>query len=64
MPILIEMPTPTLPVPEPMPIPESILIPEFYSGPTIRNLFQKTLELAGIDSDENFIFPIIALSRQ
>ena len=37
-------------------IPESI--PETDSGPTIRNRFQKTAELAGIDSDKNFIFPI------
>ena len=38
------------------PIPESIV--ETNSGPTFRNRFQKILELTGIDSDENFIFPI------
>ena len=42
----------------PEPIPELVAepIPENDSGPTIRNRFQKTSELAGIDSDEIFIF--------
>ena len=31
---------------------------ETDSGPTIRNRFQKTAELARIDSDKNYIFPI------
>ena len=46
-------------IPESIPIPEPILesIPETDSGPTIWNWFQKTAELAGIDSDKNFIFP-------
>ena len=50
-----------IPIPEPIlePIPEPIpeSIPETDSGPTIRNRFQKSSELAGIYSDENFIFP-------
>ena len=44
-----------------IPMLESIPIPESDSGPTIRNRFQKTAELAGIDSDKNFIFPITTL---
>ena len=62
------------PILVPIPIPESILEPiselimesipnldtnpETDSGPAFRNRFQKTAELAGIDSDKNFIFPI------
>ena len=38
------------------PIPEPIL--ETDSRATVRNQFQKTKKLAGIDSDENFIYPI------
>ena len=48
------IPIPLIMIPEP--IPESI--PETDFGPAIRNRFQKTSELAGIDSDEIFIFPI------
>ena len=57
IPELIPEPIPEL-VPEPIPklVPESI--PQTDSGPTIRNRFQKILELAGIDSDEIFFFPI------
>ena len=57
-PILIPEPIPES-IPEPIPISEPIpeSIPETDSGPTIRNRFQKTAELAGIDSDKNFIFP-------
>ena len=44
------------PIPIPEPIPESI--PETDFGSAIRNRFQKTSDLAGIDSDEIFIFPI------
>ena len=46
-------------IPEPIPIleptPESI--PETDSGLTIRNRFQKTLDVAGIDSNETSFFP-------
>ena len=54
--ILIPEPIP-VPITEPIlipgHIPESILesIPETDAGPTIRNRFQKSSELAGIDSD-------------
>ena len=34
------------------------MIIKCLSGPTIQNRFQKTAELAGIDTDKNFIFPI------
>ena len=54
VPILIPEPFPiSIPITEP--IPESIS--ETDSGPTIRNQFLKTSELAGINSDETFIFP-------
>ena len=48
---------------ESIPIPELILesIPEPDSVPNIRNRFQKTAELAGIDSDKSFIFPITSI---
>ena len=51
------------PIPEPIPelIPITESIPETSLGPTIRNRFQKTAELVGIDSDENFIFPITTM---
>ena len=67
----IMKPIPILePIPEPVPesipisepIPEST--PETDPGPTIRNRFQKTAELAGIDSDKNFIFPITTTQSQ
>ena len=62
-PILISEPIPVL---EPISIPKPILIPDPIpkpspktdSGPTIRYRFQKTSELAEIDSDENFNVPI------
>ena len=65
----IPMPEPslgTVPVPTPEPILELILdpililepIPETNSEPTIRNRFEKTYELARIDSEQNFFFPI------
>ena len=59
IPELIPIPEPMLELilePVPDPIPESI--PETDSGPTIRNRFQKISELARIDCDEIFIFPI------
>ena len=58
-PIMIPKPIQEL-IPELIPIPESIqeLIPETNSEPAIRNRFQETSVLAGIDSEENFIFPI------
>ena len=46
-------------VPESIPIPKQI--PETDSGPTIRNRFQKSVKLAGIDFEKNFIFPITTL---
>ncbi|EAL39626.1 AGAP008192-PA [Anopheles gambiae str. PEST] len=63
------------PIPIPVSIPESILdlitepipgpilesISEPDSGPNIRNRFQKTAELTGIDSDKSFIFPITSI---
>ena len=61
----ISIPEPTLirePIPEPILIREAI--PENDSGPTVRNRFQKTSELAGIDSDENFIFAITLLEAR
>ena len=64
-PISIPEPNPIpQPIPEPIPapIPQPILvpesIPEIYSGLKIRIRFQKTSELAGIDSDRYFIFAI------
>ena len=57
IPILKSIPEPILEsIPIPEPIPE--LIPKTYSGPIIRNRFQKTAELAGIDSDKKILFPI------
>ena len=63
----ISIPEPVL-IPHPIPIPETIMIlkpipiqessSKTDSGPTIRYRFQKTSELAGIDSDENLFFPI------
>ena len=66
MPKLTPIPTPILisdqiPKPlKPIKIPEPILVSilETNFGPTIWNHFQKTSELARIDSDANFIFPI------
>ena len=51
----------TIPEPIPESIPESTS--ETDSGPTVRNRFQKTSELAGIDSDENFIVPITSVDE-
>ena len=63
-----------IPISVPIPIPEPISIPELNpepipisisvtdSEPTIRNQLQKTSELAGIDSDEIFIFPITSMN--
>ena len=50
-----------IPEPIPVPIPESI--PETDSEPTIRDRYQKTLELVGIDSVEISIFPITSSSN-
>ena len=59
------------PIPEPIliskPIPQAIMIPkpilesipETDSGPTIQNRFQKTLNRAGIDSDETSFVPTL-----
>ena len=58
-PILISEP---IPIPELKPEPILEPIAETDSGPTIRNRVQKTSELARIDSDENFIFPITTMT--
>ena len=58
-----------LPIPEPIPILETYSESasdsgaNSYSGPTIWNRFQKTLKLAGIDSNENLIFPITSANH-
>ena len=59
-PILIPEPI-SIPEPIMIPVPIQELIPETDSGLNIRNRFRKTSELSGIDSEENFIFPITSL---